>query len=403
MKYVKAVIYVVIVILILGGFLYWSLRRMIPSNTAQPPAPAVEVATPVIQDVVTYNDFTGNLASVESVEIRARVEGYLRQVAFEDGGFVKKGDLLFEIEPEDYKAERDRALANLESARADFERAQQDYERVQQAVKSNAVSKQEVSTYKAQRDMAEAAVIAAKAALDQAELDLSYTRIESPIDGKISRNYVDAGNLVGAGENTLLARVVKLDPIYVYFNASESEYLDYIKDVRGHLAQEPNQLPLYLSLANKEDYAYQGHLDYMDNMVDPQTGTIQIRGIIPNPDYELYPGMFIRIRIPTQTIPNAVLVQQKAIGTDIGGKYLLVVDADNIVRHRPVELGARRGLLQIVTSGLSPGDTYIVSGLQSVYPGTEVTPIPEGSQPPPAAQPQNTAETTEETPSTDAQ
>lgn len=397
MKYLKAVIFVVIVILILGGFLYWSLKRMMPSNTAKPPAPAVEVATPVIQDVVTYNDFTGNLASVESVEIRARVEGYLRRVAFEDGAFVKAGDVLFEIEPEDYKAEHDRALADLKSAQANLERAQQDYERVQQAVKSGAVSKQEVSTYKAQRDMAEAAVIAAKAALDQAELDLSYTRIESPIDGKISRNYVDAGNLVGAGENTLLARVVKMDPIYVYFNASESEYLDYIKDVRGHLAQEPNQLPLYLSLANKEDYAYQGHLDYMDNMVDPQTGTIQIRGIVPNPDNELYPGMFIRIRIPTQTIPNAVLVQQKAIGTDIGGKYLLVVDADNIVRHRPVELGARRGLLQVVTSGLLAGETYIVSGLQSVYPGAEVIPMPDG------AQPQNTSEINKETASTDAQ
>ena len=192
----------------------------------------VPVARCVIQDVVSYNEYTGHLASVESVDIRARIQGYLRCVAFRDGAFVEKGELLFEIEPETYQADRDCALANLKSAESDLNRTQQDFERVTEAVQSGAVSKQNVTTSKAQRDMAEAAVMAAKAELAQAELNLSYTRICSPIDGKISRRFVDAGNLVGTPEMTLLAHVVKLDPLYVYFNAGESEYLNYRKDLR---------------------------------------------------------------------------------------------------------------------------------------------------------------------------
>lgn len=393
MKYVKAIIFILVVILILGGFFFWTIKRMIPSGMWEPPIPTVEVTSPVMQDVINYNEFSGNLESIESVDIRARAEGYLRQVSFEDGAFVKTDDLLFEIEPDRYLAERDRAMAALKSAEADLERATQDYRRAQEAVKSNAISQQQVSTYKAQRDMAEAARLSAKAALAQAELNLSYTKITSPIDGKISRNYVDAGNLVGAGEKTLLANIVKTDPIYVYFNASESEYLNYMRDVQQNMAAEPNKLPIYLSLANEEDYPHQGRLDYMDNKVDSQTGTLQIRGVVPNPDNKLYPGMFIRIRVPVQTIHDAILVQEKAVGTDIGGKYLLVVDADNIVRHRPVILGRQTGQFRVVSSGISAGEKYIVSGLQLAYPGSKVNAIPEGTQPPSEPQPDNNEQT----------
>lgn len=390
MKFLKAIILVVVVILIIASFFGWTLKRMMAgAGMPEQPLPTVEIAKPLIQEVINYNEFSGNLESVESVDIRARVQGYLENVAFKDGAFVKKGDLLFEIEPETYKADRDRALASLKSAEADLNRAQRDYERVQEAVKSDAVSKQEVGTYKAQRDMAEAMVLSAKAALTQAELNLSYTKITSPIDGKISRNYVDAGNLVGAGENTLLANVVKIDPIYVYFNAGESEYLNYIKDVRQSLAQTPDKLPVYLQLANGEEYPHVGRLNYMDNQIDAHTGTLQIRGIVDNPDYQLYPGMFIRIRVPVQTIPDAVLVQEKAIGTDIGGKYMLIVDHENIVRRRPVTLGRQKDQMRVVMSGLSPEETYIVSGLQSAFPGSQVNPIPEGKQPSSPIQPAN--------------
>lgn len=394
MKFFKILIVLIIIVLIVGGVGYRIRKMMTPPAQPQMPPASVTVAHPVVQDVVNYNEFTGNLASIESVDIRARVQGYLRQVAFKDGAFVKKGDLLFEIEPETYRAQRDRAAAALMSAQADLQRATQDYQRVMEAVKSGAVSQQEVSTYKAQKDMAEASVLSTKAALDQAELDLSYTKIASPIDGKISRNYVDVGNLVGAGENTLLANIVKLDPIYVYFNASESEYLDYMRDVQQDMATEPNKLPVNISLANNDPYPLPGRLDYLDNRVDPETGTVQIRAVIPNPDDKLYPGMFVRIRVPSQTIPNAILVQQKAIGTDIGGKYLLVVDAENTVRHRPVELGRQQGLLRVVTSGLTANENYIVSGLQFAYPGTLVNPIPEGAQQPAGTPSQNAAEKT---------
>jgi membrane fusion protein, multidrug efflux system len=404
MKFLKAVVLITLVIVVLVGFFWWTIRRMLSAVGPMPSGQStVVVAEPVIDDVLTFNEFTGNLESVALVDIRARVEGYLQQIAFTDGAFVKSGDVLFEIEPEIYQARRDQAQATLQSAQADMERAVQDYERALEAAKSNAVSQQQVSTYKAQMQMADAAVIAAKAALVQAEQNLSYTTIRSPIDGRISRNYVDAGNLVGAGENTLLATVVKLDPIYVYFNAGESEYLNYTKDVRRHLADEPNQLPLYLSLANKEEYAHPGSLDYMANGVDPATGTLQIRGIVPNPDYQLYPGMFVRLRVPIKTLKDALLVQEKAIGTDIGGKYLLLVDAENIVRHQPVQLGPRRGQLCVVMSGLKPNERYIVSGLQSVYPGSKVNPVPEGSQPPAETQPQPTSETNDKPTGDEAQ
>ncbi|MBL7214362.1 MAG: efflux RND transporter periplasmic adaptor subunit [Phycisphaerae bacterium] len=390
MKYMKQLIFSVIILLIAGGIFFWIRKRTSPAASAQMQSMPVTVARPVIQDVVNYNEFTGNLASVESVDIRARVQGYLKRVAFDDGAFVKKGDLLFEIEPETYKADRDRALAALKSAEADLNRAQQDYERVMEAVKSNAVSKQEVGTYKAQRDMTEASFIAAKAALDQAELNLSYTKIESPIDGKISRNYVDAGNLVGSGENTLLANVVKLDPIYVYFNASESEYLNYTKNVQENLAEEPNKLPVYISLANNEDYAHQGRLDYMDNRVDPATGTIQIRGVVPNPDNQLYPGMFVRIRVPSQTVHNAVLIPEKAVMTDLGGKYVLAVGENNILYRRDITLGATIGQLRVVSTGLDGSEMFAAGSFHFIRPGMPITPI-SGDGPPPGMAPGNPA------------
>ncbi len=382
MKFLKAIIFLIVCIMIAAGVYLLIRKRMTPPPQQEMPQMPVTVGTPKLQDVDNYIEFTGNLASVESVDIRARVAGYLQQAAFTEGAFVKKGDLLFEIEPEIYRAERDRAAAALQSAQADLERASQDYERVLEAVKSDAVSKQQVGTYKAQRDMAEAAVLAAKAALAQAELNLSYTRIESPIDGKISRRLVDQGNLVGAGENTLLANVVRLDPIYVYFNASESEYLDYMRDVQREFADEPNKLPVYITLANQDEYALPGRLDYMDNRVDPQTGTVQIRGVIPNPDNLLYPGMYVRIRVSTGTAHDTVLIPEKAIMTDLGGKYVLVVGENNILQRRDLKLGASLNRFRVVTDGLDGSEMFATGSFHMIRPGMPIMPIPEGAAPP---------------------
>lgn len=382
MKFLKVLIFLIVCVVIAAGIYLLIRKRMTPPPQQETPPMPVTVATPKLQDVDNYIEFTGNLDSVESVDIRARVQGYLRQAAFTEGAFVKKGDLLFEIEPETYRADRDRAAAALQSAQADLERASQDYERVLEAVKSDAVSKQQVGTYKAQRDMAEAAVLSAKAALAQAELNLSYTQIESPIDGKISRRFVDQGNLVGAGENTLLANVVRLDPIYVYFNASESEYLDYMRDVQREFADEPNKLPVHITLANQDEYARAGRLDYMDNRVDPQTGTVQIRGVIPNPDNLLYPGMYVRIRVSTGTAHDTILIPEKAIMTDLGGKYVLVVGENNILQRRDLTLGMALDRSRVVTDGLDGNEMFAIGGFHMIRPGMPITPIPEGAAPP---------------------
>lgn len=393
----KAIFSILVIILILGGLSFWIVQRM-ASKPADPPAGPMPmpVAACVFEDIVNYGQYTGNLAAIESVEVRARVQGFLRNVAFEDGAFINKGDLLFEIEPELYQAERDRAYAELKSAEADLNRTQQDYERVQEAIQSDAVSKQEVGRYKADREMAEAKRLAAESALQQAQLNLSYTQITSPIDGKISRRYVDVGNLVGATDKTLLADIVRLDPLYVYFNVSESEYLDYQQNLREHMTEEPNELPVLISLANEAAYDHQGRLDYMDNRLDPATGTLQIRGQIPNPEKLLYPGMFVNIRVPVKSTPNAVLIPDKAIMTDLGGKYVLIVDDENVLQRRNVKLGTTRDTLRVITDGLTGDETFIVGGFAMARPGMPITPM-RGDGPPPGmgptgAGPQNAAD-----------
>jgi len=376
------IVILIAVLLAIGVYVYFQKgRSQQAAAPAQGPMP-MPVARGVTQKVVNYNEFTGNLAAVESVDIRARVQGFLRRVAFTDGAFVKKGDLLFEIEPETYQADRDRAAANLKSAESNLDRAQQDYDRIMEAVESNAVSRQDASTAKAELAMAEAVAQSAKAALAQAELNLSYTKIYSPIDGKISRRYVDVGNLVGASDNTLLANIVQIDPLYVYFNVSESEYLNYQQNLRQDMAKDPNNLPLYINLANEEAYDHQGRLDYMDNRVDQATGTIKVRGQVPNPENRLYPGMFVQIRVPVKAIPNALLIPEKAIMTDLGGKYVLVAGDNNILQRRDIKPGGTVGKLRVITEGLNGDEMFIVGGFAMARPGMPITPMPAGGPPP---------------------
>lgn len=375
-------IILIAVLLVIGVYVYFQKGRSQQAGApGQGPMP-MPVAHGVRQEVVNYNEFTGNLAAVESVDVRARVQGFLRRIAFTDGAFVKKGDLLFEIEPETYQADRDRALGTLKSAESNLIRAQQDYERIMEAVQSNAVSKQDASAAKAEYAMAEAVALSAKAAMAQAELNLSYTQICSPIDGKISRRYVDVGNLVGAADKTLLANIVQIDPLYVYFYVSESEYLNYKQSLRENMAEEPNKLPVYISLANKEAYDHQGRLDYMDNRVDTGTGTIQIRGRIPNPQSRLYPGMFVKVRVPVKAVPNALLIPEKAIMTDLGGKYVLVMGENNILQRRDIKLGATLGKMRVVNEGLNGDEMFIVGGFAMARPGMPITPMTADGPPP---------------------
>ena len=377
---VKGIVFLIVVI----GLTFLVFRLFKKSNkagTGGPPAMPVQVTKPTTQDVTHYEEFTGSTESVKAVDIRARVKGYLEKIAFNDGDFVKKGDLLFEIEPQLYQADRDIAEAEVESAKANLDRAKQDYERVEQAVQDNAVSKQEVSKRKAEMDMANASLMAARATLAQAELNLSYTKIYSPIDGKVSKRYVDVGNLVGATEMTLLTTVVQLDPIYIYFDVSENIIINSFK-YNSAADNSQAKVAFYAGIGNGNDHPFSGFLNYMNNQVDKGTGTIQVRGEIPNPDKKILPGMFVRIKVPALEKKDAILVKEKAVCTDFNGKYILVVNKDNIVEYRKVEISDIVGDDRVIDSGLSKDDAYIVSGLQFVRPKSQVIPIPYNQTPP---------------------
>jgi RND family efflux transporter MFP subunit len=282
-----------------------------PPEVPPPRPPEVAVATPVQREVTVYQDFTGNTQAIESVKIRARVQGFLRSFHFEPATFVKKGDLLFVIEKEPYEAAKDQAQADLDASEAFLRRAESDLERLEQAVRTNAVSQQEVTRATAERDQARAALLAAKARLDKATIDLEYTEIYSPINGLISRHLVDPGNLVGRNEPTELATVFNVDPIYVYFEVNEqvvASFLDTMAGMEGRERRSPEErTPAYVTM-DQVDRVFEGHLDYIDPAADPDTGTLQVRAVLPNSDGRVLPGFFVRIRVPGRTLPDAVLV-----------------------------------------------------------------------------------------------
>ena len=336
---------------------------------------------PTQRDVTVVQEFVGTTQARESVEIRARVQGYLTEMHFEPSSFVRKGQQLFIIEPGPYQAQRDRAAAGLGSAEAGLRRAESDLERLEQAVKTNAVSEQEVTRARAERDQASAALLEAQAVLTNAEIQLDYTTVDSPIDGLISRNLVDLGNLVGAGEATLLATVRRINPIYAYFDVDERFIARSLADRGGiEKTSEGHDMPLTLVL-KETGLEIEGVIDAVDNTVDPATGTIQVRGIFPNPDALVLPGFFVHVRIPGETIANALLVEETALGTDLGGRYLMLVGDDNIVEKRYVEPGPlEEDMMRVILEGLEPGERYVAEGLQRARPGMPVTPKIIGSE-----------------------
>ncbi|MHC5093968.1 MAG: efflux RND transporter periplasmic adaptor subunit [Planctomycetota bacterium] len=347
-----------------------------------PPAPEVSVSKPLQKNVRRYYDMTGNTESVEAVDILARVEGFLEKVHFEDGQDVKKGDVLFTIEQDVFKANVEQAEAMLQSTIAERHRAQADLKRVEQAVISGAVSEQEVDLKRADRDIAVASVANAEAALKQAELQLSYTTVTSPVTGRVSRRFVDAGNLVSPTQNTLLTRVVAFDPMYVYFNISE-RLLSQILRRSGKTDEERRQsgAKMMIGLSDESDFSHEGTIDFIDNRVDATTGTVQLRGEVPNKNRLLYPGMFVRIRIPSRQETPSLLVHEKAIGTDLGGKYVWIIDEKNVVDRRYVTPGQMYDDMRVITEGLEATDRYIYKGIQRARPGMPVTPREQSETP----------------------
>jgi len=368
-----------IVVLLIGVGLLTAFSGCSEKPPVQPPGPEVTIARPKQENVRRYHDLTGNTESVEMVDVRARVEGFLQEIHFEDGADVKEGDVLFTIERDVFIADVEQAKAVVESTIAESRRAQADLDRVNLAVKTGAVSEQEVDLKRADRDIAVASFAKAKALLKQAELQLSYTTVTSPVTGRVSRRYVDKGNLVGSGEKTLLTRVVRFDPIYVYSNISET-LLSQILKKAGKTDQERREVnaKFHVGLADEDGYPHEGVINFIDNRLDETTGTAQIRGTVPNKNRLLYPGMFVRLRIPALEDTAALLVYEKSIGTDLGGKFVLVVGGeDNVVERRYVKLGQLYENMRVVEDGLDANDRYIYKGIQRARPGLPVTPKEE--------------------------
>jgi len=365
---------------LLGGFMILVLG-LVGCGSQDPPArqaPPVTVGKPTVSTVREYAIFTGFSRAVESADVVARVAGTLETVDFEPSSKVKKGDLLFTIEKTKYKALRDAAEASQHSAEADLLRAEAELKRVEKASQSRAVSEMDVDRARADRDMAIAAVSLAKANLAEAELNYSYTDVVSPIDGVVSRRLVDAGNLVGQDGPTLLTRVNMQQPIYVYFHAPESGVLEWLADRPRQGAEEAPRAPLkaQVELANESGFPHTGIIDYVDNEVDAATGTIEMRVVLENENLQIFPGLFVRVKVTGKKIPNSVQVPAVAVGTDLGGKYVLAVGENNIVEQMYVTLGApqEEGLVHI-KEGLDGTETIIVNGLVFARPGLPVTPL----------------------------
>jgi RND family efflux transporter MFP subunit len=346
-----------------------------------PPPPKVTVSQPVVRNVVESDEYTGRLEAVDSVDIRARVNGYLQSVHFTDGAIVKKGTLLFVIDPRPYQAELNRAKAQLEQAIARFERTQKDFARAQQLVKSRAMSQEEVDTRAADQREAQEAVQAARAAVEAVQLNVEFTQVKAPISGRISRHLVTEGNLINGGtaESTLLTRIVSLDPLYGYFDVDERAFLKYTRLWRNGTrpgSREVN-IPVVLGLADETGFPHQGHLDFIDNRLDPNTGTMTGRAIFSNADLTLFPGLFARIRLPGSSRYEALLLPDEAIGTDQTQRFAFVVNDQHTVEYRKVTLGPIIGGLRVIRDGLKPEDWVIVNGVQRVRTGARVDPQPQ--------------------------
>ena len=353
-----------------------------------PPPPPVTVAKPEVRTVTDFIELTGTTQAIATVQLVARVQGFLEQVHFQDGQSVKKGDLLFTIQQNTYQAQLQQAQSQLEAVQAQLLHAQTEFDRYSGLFKQKAASAVDVDTWRANRDQAQAGVLGAQAQLELAQINLGYTTVTAPFDGRMGRHLIDAGNLVGTDGQTKLAEINQIDPIYAYFTINERDLLR-IRAERAKAGRTgvPADQVLELGVANEEGFPHQGKLDFAAITLTPGTGTLELRGIFPNPSYELLPGLFARIRGPLGERPDALLVPQTAIGRDQAGAYVLTVGAEDVVQRTGVQLGQTEGAQQVVESGLSATDRVIVDGLVRAVPGRKVTPheAAAGGQAKPAA------------------
>ena len=407
---------------------------------APPPPPEVTVGEPIRRSITNYLEYTGTTKAVETVELRARVKGFLKERHFEEGSVVKAGQLLLVIDEEPFQVALNMAQARLAEAEAAVKKAEQskakevagaqlaldksvlllarlEEGRTKNLLARNAGTREALDQSEASRRKGEAQVEADEASLEQstadyqtnilsakanveaaksdvrnAEINLGYCRISAPFEGRISRNVFDVGNLVGDGTATVLATILKDDPIYSYVNVSENDLLRFrqmAREGKHRDFEKGDEIALDLGLANEQGFPHRGKLNYSDPTVDPASGTVLARGIYPNPDRVIVPGLFARVRVILDEKPDALLVPERALGTDQRGRYLLIVGEKDVVEHRTVKVGAQQGDLRVIDENLKPGELVVVNGIQKARPGAKVKPIrearPAGSPNPGAA------------------
>ncbi|OZG73317.1 efflux transporter periplasmic adaptor subunit [Hahella sp. CCB-MM4] len=340
---------------------------------SQPPLPVVSVAPVVSETITEWDEFTGRLEATETVTLRPRVSGYIENVAFEEGALVNKGDLLFEIDARPYQAEVSRLRAELKSAQSKQALAESDLKRAQSLKSQNAISIEQVDNRAADKDQAIAQVEATSAALESALLNLSYTKVKAPISGRVSQALITEGNYVQAGQSELTT-LVSTDKVHAYFDADEQTFLEYraMYKAQSKGDAKADKTPVFMRLSNEDNYPHLGYVDFIDNQVNPQTGTIRARAVFDNTDNQFTPGLFVRVKLAASPQYEAVLVSDRAIGTDLNNKYVLVLTDDNRVEYRGIQLGPKIEDMRIIRTGLKGNEKIVVNGLQRVRPGSQV-------------------------------
>nr|WP_244978471.1 efflux RND transporter periplasmic adaptor subunit [Bradyrhizobium pachyrhizi] len=364
-----------------------SLSACEQNSFVAPPPPKVEVAPPVQRAITRYLDATGNTAPIQTVDLVARVQGFLQAINYQDGSFVKAGTTLFTIEPETYKLKLEQAQAAEVGAQATLKQAELDFKRQTDLVQRQAVSQATLDTSTSTRDNAQASLQQAQVNTRIAAVNYGYTNVVAPFDGIVSNHLVSVGELVGVASPTQLATIVQLDPIYVNFNVNEQD-VQRVRDEarrRGLTVNELRQLPVEVGLQTETGYPHKGKLDYISPTLNQSTGTLAVRGVFANPVRTLLPGFYVRVRVPFDRQDKALLVPDVAIGSDQAGRYVLVVNAENLVEQRKVTTGPLDEGLRVIESGLKPDDRIVTAGLLRAIPGQKVDPQVQKADAAPAA------------------
>jgi RND family efflux transporter MFP subunit len=364
----RRIIFVIPALLALGGC---EQNSFVP-----PPPPKVDVGLPVQQGITRFLEATGNTAPIQTVDLVARVQGVLQSINYKDGSLVKAGTTLFTIEPDTYKFKLEQAQAAEAGAQASLKQSEADYKRQVDLVARQAVSQATLDTSTSTRDNAQANLQQAQANTKIAAVNFGYTNVVAPFDGIVSAHLISVGELVGAASPTQLATIVQLDPIYVNFNVNEQDVLRIRAEARrrGMTSSELTQLPIEVGLQTETGFPHKGKLDYAAPTINLSTGTLAVRGVLPNPDRVLLPGYYVRVRVPFDRQETALLVPDVALGSDQSGRYVLVVNGDNIVEQRKVQTGQLEGDLRVIESGLKPDDRVVTAGLLRAIPGQKVDP-----------------------------